>query len=239
MVFDKKLFESKYIEPENRVPVDTLILIGNGFDSWQNLPTSYSFFEKYYKEHIDEVLERLHIPKHTLKDKDGDLVTYTDVELFYGDPGKLDDPASIKSLPHEFWMDFEASLNKIDDQGILYYFGKKPEEVRQVRVCANNAQRILKEIFSDWIMSLDVDERPSEYDFGSSLFVNFNYTDTLMKRFGVNEKNEFHIHGMATDKNSIVFGHSTHPELPYSGIPGGVKHPRYQGLYYIEEFLYN
>ena len=142
MDFNKKLFESKYIPERERVPVDTLILVGNGFDSWQKLPTGYSYFERYYEEHVDEVLERLHIKKHTLKgkdgnpvpDRDGNVITYNDAELFYGDPEKFGDPDFPKRLPHEFWMDFETSLDKIDDQGILYYFGKTPEDLKKIPV---------------------------------------------------------------------------------------------------------
>ena len=44
MLFDKDLFESKYVPIEQRTPVDTLILIGNGFDIWQNLDKSYQSF---------------------------------------------------------------------------------------------------------------------------------------------------------------------------------------------------
>ncbi len=61
MLFDKNLFESKYVPAEQRTPVDTLILIGNGFDIWQNLDTSYRSFERYYEAHLDEVLERFHL----------------------------------------------------------------------------------------------------------------------------------------------------------------------------------
>ena len=61
MLFDKDLFESKYVPIEQRTPVDTLILIGNGFDIWQNLDTSYQSFEKYYEAHLGEMLERLHL----------------------------------------------------------------------------------------------------------------------------------------------------------------------------------
>lgn len=241
MLFDKEFFESKFVEPENRVPVDTLILVGNGFDVWQGLNTKYAAFENYYDEHIDQVLSRLHIPKRTLTDKEGNAVldsegnpvTFCDVELFYGDPNQP------KKLPHSFWYDFETSLDKVDDQEINYFFGRSKEGIQRIQSCANNAQRILREIFSDWIMSIDIDARETEYDFGNSLFINFNYTDTLLKRFGVKEINEYHIHGSAADKNSILFGHSTHPEYPYSGLQMGPKHPRYQGLYYIEEFLYN
>lgn len=50
------------------------------------------------------------------------------------------------------------------------------------------------------------------------MFVNFNYTDTLLKRFGVKAVNEFHIHGMANEKESIIVGHATHPEYPYEPL---------------------
>jgi hypothetical protein len=34
--------------------VSTLFIIGNGFDIWNQLPTSYGNFNKEYKEHLDE-----------------------------------------------------------------------------------------------------------------------------------------------------------------------------------------
>ena len=231
-LFDKQLFETKYVPPEKRVPIDTLFLIGNGFDIWQGLKTRYADFEAYYEEHLDEVLARLHLKKKTLTDQEGKMVTYSDVELFYGDPrcpGKL---------PHEFWNDFETALDKIDDQEINYFFGR--EGVRNIQSCANHAQNILREIFCDWVASIRIEEADPQYDFGEhALLVNFNYTETLLKRFGVAEKNEYHIHGSADDKHSIIVGHSTHPELPYEPIRMEKGKPRLQGLYYIEEFLYN
>ena len=108
MLFDKNLFESKYVPAEQRTPVDTLILIGNGFDIWQNLDTSYRSFERYYEAHLDEVLERFHLKKYTKYnddetiaiDSEGNTITYSDVELFYGDPFKL------QKLDHTFWWNF-------------------------------------------------------------------------------------------------------------------------------------
>ena len=81
MLFDKNLFESKYVPAEQRTPVDTLILIGNGFDIWQNLDTSYRSFERYYEAHLDEVLERFH-----LKSKSSNMSTrYQKSPHFSGD----------------------------------------------------------------------------------------------------------------------------------------------------------
>lgn len=80
----------------------------------------------------------------------------------------------------------------------------------------------------------------------SCYFINFNYTDTLIKRFGVNPENEYHIHGEANDPESIIFGHSTHPETAFSELINqkfirkldGKKSERLQGLYFIENTLY-
>lgn len=240
VIFNKALFQTKYVEAEKRVPIDTLFLIGNGFDIWQGLNTRFDAFEKYYEEHIEEVLSRLHLKVRILLDKEGTpildkegkQVKYSDVEVFYSNPN------NPQRLSHEFWNSFEVSLDKIDDQEINYFFGR--DGVSQIQTCANNAQRILREIFCDWVTSIKIDKRESNYHFGKNvLFVNFNYTDTLLKRFDVNEMNEYHIHGNAIDKDSIVVGHSAHPELPYEPIRNFKDKPRLQGLYYIEEFLYH
>ena len=60
MLFDKNLFESKYVPAEQRTPVDTLILIGNGFDIWQNLDTSYRSFER--QSYLPSVFPCIRLP---------------------------------------------------------------------------------------------------------------------------------------------------------------------------------
>lgn len=164
MLFDKNLFESKYVPAEQRTPVDTLILIGNGFDIWQNLDTSYRSFERYYEAHLDEVLERFHLKKYTKYnddgtiaiDSEGNTITYSDVELFYGDPFKP------QKLDHTFWWNFETSMDKIDDQQINYFFGR--DGVKNIKRCAENAQKILKEMFRDWVGTIHISEEISKYN---------------------------------------------------------------------------
>lgn len=219
--------------------IDTLIIIGNGFDIWQGLNTSYSQFEAYYHEHLDEILKELHIKKRTLLDdndnpvldKKGTPITYSDVELFFGNPFEPD------KLPHNFWSTFEASLDKLDDQQLNLFFGKDRRGLKGIKKSAINAQRILRKAFCDWIGTIEIEEKEKSYHFGDNcLFINFNYTDTLIKRFQVHEDYIYHIHGEATDKESIIFGHATHPEyaLPILKRMGG----RFEGLYYVEEALY-
>lgn len=58
----------------------------------------------------------------------------------------------------------------------------------------------------------------------------------LKKRFGIPDENVFHIHGKAFQENSIIFGHSIHPQLPVEELNdfGG----RFRGLYLAERLLF-
>jgi hypothetical protein len=52
MIFRKK---KKPTAPSSKI--DTIVVIGNGFDRWQGLNTSYADFQTYYHEHLDEILK--------------------------------------------------------------------------------------------------------------------------------------------------------------------------------------
>lgn len=49
--------------PKKAEPVDTLVIVGNGFDCWQGLDTDYGQFEKYYFENQDHILQKLGLKK--------------------------------------------------------------------------------------------------------------------------------------------------------------------------------
>lgn len=103
------MFRSKY---------KNLVIIGNGFDRWQDLPTSYEQFRLYYAANVDRVMEELGMQKRTVTGEDGSEVSLTAVELVYGNPFRPDE------LPHEFFWNFETALDKLDDQQLNYYFGR-------------------------------------------------------------------------------------------------------------------
>lgn len=207
-----------------------LVVIGNGFDLWQGLPTSYSNFEKFYIKNRSDILRRLKIKPYYRTDDEGEF-EYTDVELLYGDPF---DPGSLE---HEFWNSFENSLGIIDDERINLYFGKEKSELREMANCVYSAHRILRESFAGWIADIDIPLPDKPQSFGDEcIFLNFNYTDTLQKRFGVNDDDIYYIHGRASSPKSIIFGHSSFPEPPQRFLKrlGG----RFGGLYILERALY-
>ena len=218
-----------------------LVIIGNGFDRWQNLPTSFENFRSYYYDHIEEAVDLLDIPKETIPQIDGTVKLITPVELIYGDPFDPD------MLPPEFFWSFEASLDKIDDQKINLYFGRKATDIQALGETVDQAQALLRHLFSQWILALDVTTKYEKLRFKKDcFFINFNYTDTLEKRFGIDHENIYYIHGSASHPNSIVFGHATHPETAFreliehhmmKPLPGQGL-PRLEGLYMIEDALY-
>ena len=62
MIFRKKK------KPTKKLPtptIDTIIIIGNGFDRWQGLNTSYADFQTYYHEHLNEILDSTQITTST------------------------------------------------------------------------------------------------------------------------------------------------------------------------------
>lgn len=225
------MFQKRTKKETSYIPKDTLVIIGNGFDIWQGIPTSYNQFQKYYLLHRDEIMKRLRIKKKVLQDEAGQKISISDVELIYGnpfEPGRLSD---------QFWNTFETSLNQIDAEQLNLFFGKDQKGLREMRKSIRDAGRIMREAFCNWIGEITIDNKGAGFRFSDNcLFINFNYTDTLQKRFKVKEENEYHIHGEAADKNSIIFGHSAHPQLPEERLYqfGG----RFRGLYFVEEILY-
>lgn len=214
-----------------------LFLIGNGFDRWQGIPTSYNQFKEYYRNNIQRIAKELHVK--TTTDEAGCLIS--PVEMIFGDI------ARPSALSEEFFWNLESSMALLDDQKIIYHFGKTQRGVYQLQKTIDQAHKILQKAFGEWIESLVIESKESGYRFGDECyFINFNYTDTLEKRFGVDEKDDYHIHGEADDVESIIVGHSTHPEMAFPELIeqkmirtlDGKKSKRLQGLFLIEQALY-
>lgn len=221
----------------NKRKIKNLFIIGNGFDCWQKLPTSYESFRQYYITHVDEIMAKLNLRPQRLEGSNGSTKTITPVELIYGNPFEPN------VLPSEFFWSFETSLDKLDDHQLNYYFGKSNKGIYNLQETIQNAQEILQEVFGNWIASINIECAEPKYDFSDDCyFINFNYTKTLQKRFGVKDTNIYHIHGDAEDIESLVFGHATHPEMPFSELIEQKtilnNSIRLRGLYLVENALY-
>lgn len=222
--FDKPLTHS----------VKKLFVIGNGFDIWQGLKTRYSDFEKFYEKNKIDVSWNLGIEPCKLVDKtDNSVELLTQFDLLYfvlsGNFTAIDGSG-------DFWSDFENSLFNLDAESINGYFGKEKGDIQDIRLDCNYAYQVICKCFSEWIKSIAIPLRTGriKYDFSESLFINFNYTSTLARLFGVDSNDVLHIHGKADDLQSIVFGHGNSVEPNFDGVEYGA---RFKEAYIVDTAL--
>lgn len=202
-----------------------LFIIGNGFDLAHKLPTRYSDFKNYLTEKFPSAdTEYVYVPESTI-DQDGDeAYNKTEVVSFL--------LKIISEVEGDEWNNLETTLGMIeyDDYFSLFELRNDDKEYHTIYNNEDTAKNILgavymiKQFFSDWIEEVDItDVQPNIkmkdlFDNHNDLFINFNYTETLEKIYGI--KDVCHIHG--TRGSDIIFGHGStfnfdYYELKFTG----------------------
>lgn len=176
------------IEEQNK---QTLFIIGNGFDLANGIKSSYMDFHKWLKDndysHLISMMDR-----------------------FF-------------SNRRDVWSDIETALGEYDEDYILDYC--KPNEdidydhpMRSVAAIEDSPdwlfQPILEDFinaFGDWVDSIDITtaERirtlPTE-----SIYLTFNYTETLERVYSIPKSNILHIHGCRLLDEKYIIGHNNY-----------------------------
>jgi hypothetical protein len=197
----------------------TLYIIGNGFDLWHDLPTSYANFYDFAKELLDE-LENFY-PFDASK-----TIPWHDFENFLG---AFD------------WTVFYKEHNFIDVDSESF----KPSLVYSLEddltEQADHLVTAIRDLFQEWVVEIDISgvERMLTLPTGAR-FITFNYTSMLEAVYGVDKNNVLHIHGRAETFDELVFGHGEtqeeEPELDengdsnrtiFSDSQGAAKYPFY------------
>lgn len=182
-----------------------LYVIGNGFDLFTGFKTSYSDF------------------KHWLKRKY--VFVYEAMNSIYGATGEL-------------WCDFENQLGKLNIEMYASKYPPPSktqeeiqEEIRNIKEhekdgdglphfyhdspCAHRLEGlldILQYCFEKWVQDEQRWYRERHYTRiikEGSMFINFNYTDTLEYEYKIPDARVLHIHGRAKNHEHLVFGHNT------------------------------
>lgn len=179
-----------------------LFIIGNGFDMGHDMSTTYLDFREYLAENHYWFLESLIDP-------------YRISPLTI--PHTNNDDSSYKA----FWKDFESNLSKLDDE---YFVDMENERTLNLEggdiyiedtmddYHSNNFGHIkdLKVYLKEWITSIDVtDEIKTTLidEENKDLYMSFNYTSTLQKNYGINNRNILHIHGSMEEDDELEIGH--------------------------------
>lgn len=197
----------------------TLYLIGNGFDLWHGLPTSYAHFYEFSKETLDEI------------------------ENYYSfDVAKTAPWCDFENSLGDFeWGEFYDAHNHIDvsseDFRPSFVYGLEDDLTEQ----ANQHVEAIRECFQEWITGIDISTATRKLALSKDAsFITFNYTSTLQSTYGIDENKVLHIHGRAETFEELVFGHGEtmeeEPELDengdsnrtmFSDAEGAAKYPFY------------
>ncbi|WP_263065597.1 bacteriophage abortive infection AbiH family protein [Dickeya dadantii] len=169
----------------------TLYIIGNGFDLWHGLKTSYTHFYDFAREKLEEVSEFYSFDLN-------DDVPWNDFE---------------NTLGTFNWHEFYTTNNNIDvdaeDFRPSFVYGLEDELTEQ----AEQHVESIRECFQEWVESIDISMAEKKLPFPKSAqFITFNYTSTLEYTYCINDQKVLHIHGRAEkldELNSFAYYRST------------------------------
>lgn len=207
----------------------TLYLIGNGFDLWHDLPTSYSCFYDFAKDTLDEIENYYSFDLNQ-------TAPWCDFE---------------NSLGYFNWENFYQAHNNIDatseDFRPSFVYGLEDD----LREQADQHVETIRECFREWITEIDTSTADRRMVFpDNARFITFNYTSTLQSIYGIAQAKILHIHGQAEAFDELVFGHGEtreeEPELDengdsnrtiFSDAEGAALYPFYALQKPVEEVL--
>lgn len=166
--------------------MNTLYIIGNGFDLWHELKTGYATFYEYAKETLD------------------DIGIYYDFDLSKPEPWSKFEDTLGKYSPN-FFFDAYNDIN-IHDENFRpsYVYGLEDEIIQET----DHHVQTIKDVFEEWIHQIDLSNTNKRTLFQPySKFINFNYTSTLQVVYEIPHESVFHIHGCVDKFDDLIFGH--------------------------------
>jgi hypothetical protein len=187
---------------------ENLYIIGNGFDLHHRVRTSYVEFAYFLRDHYEKIYE-LYTNYFALPDID------------------LDDPTDTKIW---MWNEFEVRLSTfmaeqvIEDNWDLADGPKAPDYKQfdtlgfsiEMGHLVDKLTKEMPEAFREFILSRELPEFREAQVLAlkpNSVFLNFNYTNTLEKYYYLSRRRILYIHGQASIPNSpIILGHGVEPK---------------------------
>ena len=201
---------------------NVLFIIGNGFDISHGIKSRYENFKEYL-----------------VSQKKNSLLFF--LETLFDNSGTL-------------WSDLENTLGKYDPETILDEC--RPDEdidfdhyMQSTAAVEDSPFSILeptldelKAEFAKWVNSISLDGVEQKFInlSPSSLYLTFNYLETLEKIYHISGSNVFHIHGSRIDHSEYIFGHNNFRKNQYvdnDDIPNYEEEGRSNIMNIMNEFV--
>lgn len=184
-----------------------LYLIGNGFDISHGLNTAYDDFGRWLvsRHSADAFLLREFLPTNKK-------------DMLW---------SSFEEALGKFELD-KVKDNDLQNLFVITYIDDNREQVAAQDIADPNIFERLGKHFSDWARDINTGLNKicpkCEFPDGS-LFLTFNYTDTLEFVYNVNEDCVKHLNGRAATDKSVVIGHNrkVNPFEAYTGNAGNIR----------------
>lgn len=200
--------------------IERLYIIGNGFDLHHGIPSGYIDFYRWMKENDEDFLCRFgeYFPDAFSDDEETDKMWWCDFE------SNLDTADAHVAIDNAV-AEYNALLisDSSDNENSDPYAGAEnvKEEIRRL-------YGELQTHFEEWIRSLPEGDpiRMIHIEKEDSVFLSFNYTDTLESLYRIKACNIKHIHGSVSNgKETLVIGHGGDYEAIQSGTESELPDP--------------
>lgn len=175
----------------------TLYIIGNGFDLYHKMKSSFSDFKNYVAEKnkpVFDAVERYLIPNSEKQE-------WSDLEQALGclDLDEIIDDVSpfMESYGSEDWEECAHYDAQFETEKVTRHLSSE-----LMKLLTQWASQLNKTTPAHITLNLD------KY----ASYISFNYTDTLINPYEIPAKNILFIHGRKSTNEKLIMGHSSHPE---------------------------
>lgn len=170
----------------------TLYIIGNGFDLFHGLPTSYLDYAKWLEETDNGVLNEIN---ETFGECDSEWWSDFEQNL-----ASVDTVSYASEIVNENSPDYSS-----DDYSDGDLYGAECEVESKLSEMYSDIQKS----FVDWIRQINLSEchRKLNIESDDAVFLSFNYTSTLEYVYQIDGSKVLHIHGQASKGDNLILGH--------------------------------
>lgn len=193
-----------------------LNIIGNGFDLYHGLPSSYYFFGCYLIKNIPEFYKEI-----------AGVYNFKFVNVI--NPHTEDYEYVVEDM---FWRDFERHLGEVNESFFIdthdYDLDLENDDPIDIEMNEDIVAEKLKQAFVNWVKdTLDQDANYKlilkDMEKGNNLrkfksddyFLVFNYTHTLQKIYNIRDERIHYVHGecLGYEDDELIIGHGNDDKI--------------------------
>ena len=194
------LNKSAFLKFQNHVKnrrVETLYIIGNGFDLHHGLKSQYIHFYKYLQENNVSLLQQM----SNYYDTRGKSQLWQNFEK---ELSKFNS-SSLEENFVEFLPDYtDDNFRDRDRYALEFYIEDKLGKLHSE----------MQSVFENWINSIEIPSNISNKKIllkKNAIFLNFNYTNILETVYGIHRNHILYIHNRINEGKKLIYGHSWEP----------------------------